>query len=103
LTVTLQQLQANGFSLVYGTGERIQVWTGMDTRPGAGGAGVNIAWDSVSGRQKFLDDVSYKAMVPLFAVLAVLHDLITALPNATVALATKNALKAQLLAALDED
>ena len=103
-TYTEPELIGAGFVRVFGTGQRVQVWSGPDPRQSAPpNAGVNIVWDSVSGRRKVIVDGSFRTWVPLVGIAFVLNDLITAIPNATVPAITKNALKTDLLAAFMED
>lgn len=71
ITITLAQLQSAGFSIVVGSGQRMQVWTGAD----AEGNGVMYAFDSAKDKAIEIDDAS-PATVALFATAAVLIDVI---------------------------
>lgn len=97
--VTQQQLASNGWSLVMGSGQRIQVWTGA-----VQGESRMILWDSVTGRQKVIPQGPGSELQILrvaMAVLGVLADLIAAAPFLTAG--QRAAANAVLLDALAED
>lgn len=97
--ITQAQLTAAGYVVVEGAGSRFQIWAG--TRPDLTAA--MLAWDSVSGRRKFVADVNLHVVLTILGIAAVVSDLISAIPNATVSSATKAALRGDLLAALMDD
>ena len=103
-TVTQQQLEAAGFLVVAGAGERFQLWAGPDVRPGMTGHGVTVFWDSVTGRRKAINlgdqqDV-YRA---IGAIAVILGELIAAIPNAVIPGATRQQMGTDLLSGLKDD
>jgi len=85
-TKTLQQNIDDGFSVLLGSGQRVQLWSQQDAWR---------VWDSTTGVYRDTDGplTPEEALRVDTSIIVVLVDVINAIPNAQIPAATKTALK----------
>jgi hypothetical protein len=80
-TITLGELQAQGYTLVMGAGERVQMWSGI--KAGTTDSQVLI-WDSVTLRKKSIEDMDpHNLLMMIGGGLAAVFELVDKLVKPT--------------------
>lgn len=97
-TKTLAQMQADGFELIRGSGERFQIWTGAEAGTGES---VERAWDSQGAAgagiyKEYKERSAQDAVIMDFACAVTLKDMIDSGVFASVGAPTRNAWKSGL-------